>query len=99
MVQAISILEAIQDMDQNIDFEFTKLLAGDAHKKKTGAAMSPETIEAIRESNATLFAAVGATAKEVILPLRQHLDLFANIRPIKTYPNVPAIHRELDMVI
>ena len=31
--------------------------------------------------------------------LRKHFDLFANIRPAKSYPGLPALHKDVDLVI
>jgi 3-isopropylmalate dehydrogenase len=31
--------------------------------------------------------------------LRKHFDLFANIRPSRSYPTVPSVHKDVDLVI
>lgn len=31
--------------------------------------------------------------------LRKHFDLFANIRPAKSYPSLPSLHQDVDLVI
>src|ERR1700692_1722841 len=31
--------------------------------------------------------------------LRKHFDLFANIRPAKSYPGIPSLHQNVDLVI
>jgi 3-isopropylmalate dehydrogenase len=31
--------------------------------------------------------------------LRKHFDLFANIRPAKSYPTLPSVHQDVDLVI
>ncbi len=99
MTTAVSILELLAESRGNIAFEFTELPVGDELKARTGIAMPQGTVEAIRESDAALFAAVGETAKEVILPLRQALELYANVRPTKVYPNVPSLREEVDIVM
>ena len=99
MSTAVSILEILAERRGNIAFEFTELAVGDELKARTGIAMPQETVEAVRESDAALFAAVGETAKEVILPLRQELELYANVRPTKVYPNVPSLREEVDIII
>jgi len=98
MASAIDILESLEEKG-GIEFEFTEYPVGDELKARTGVAMPPGTIEKVGEADATLFAAVGETAKEVILPLRQELELYANVRPTKTYPNVPAVKCGVDLVI
>lgn len=94
-VSVLCKLETVED----ISFEFNELYAGDEYKAKTGIALPPETLDEVRKSDAALFAAVGETAKEVILPLRQKLDLYVNLRPTKVYPRVPAVKENLDIVI
>jgi 3-isopropylmalate dehydrogenase len=79
--------------------DFTEYNAGDEYKAKTGVALPPETIQGVKESNATLFVAVGNTAKEVILPLRQMFNCYANLRPAKAYPGVKAFKPNLDLMI
>jgi 3-isopropylmalate dehydrogenase len=98
MESAVSILEHVSDTG-GPGFEFTELQVGDEVKARTGVAMLPGTIQRVAECDAALFAAVGESAKEVILPLRQRLDLYANLRPTKVYPNVPHIREGVDMVI
>ena len=44
-------------------------------------------------------APVGESAADVIVVLRRKLDLFANIRPAKSYPNTPSLRDDIDLVI
>lgn len=83
----------------NIDFEYVYGEAGDEAEKIHGTPLPKETIKIIKESDACLFGAVGETAADVIIRLRQDLNLFANIRPVKSYPNTKAFFDDLDFVI
>ena len=98
MAAAVKVLEALAKKT-GLEFEFSLLYAGDEHKERTGVALPPETVEGVKASDACLFAAVGDTAKEVIIPLRQGLNLYANLRPAKAYPGVPAINPDVDIMI
>jgi 3-isopropylmalate dehydrogenase len=98
MAAAVKVLEALAEKT-GLEFEFSLLYAGDEHKERTGVALPPETVEGVKASDACLFAAVGDTAKEVIIPLRQRLNLYANLRPAKAYPGVPAINPDVDIMI
>ena len=98
MEAAVKVLEALAERT-DLKFEFSLLYAGDEHKEKTGVALPPETVEGVKSSDACLFAAVGETAKEVIIPLRQKLNLYANLRPTKAYPGVPVINPDVDIMI
>ena len=95
---AFSILQEIHD-NMGIKFEIKKLEAGDTVLKNTGNALSEETFEIIKNSDACLKAPVGESAKDVIVYLRRMLDLYANIRPANSYPNTPSLRDDIDLVI
>ena len=99
MSAAVSVLEALADARGDLNLDIVELQAGDAVKARTGVALPSETFESVKNSDACLFAAVGETSREVILPLRQRLDLYANVRPAKAYPNVPSLKEGVDLVI
>lgn len=94
----ISVLDTVNDK-LGVKIEITKLEAGDAALKKTGKALPNETLDIIKKSDACLKAPVGESAADVIVVLRRLLDLYANIRPAKSYPNMPALKENIDMVI
>ncbi len=94
----IDVLDMVNDK-LGVKVEVTKLQAGDAALKKTGKALPDETLEQIKKSDACLKAPVGESAADVIVVLRRLLDLYANIRPAKSYPNMPALKENIDMVI
>jgi len=95
---AVSVLETINDK-LDLKFEITKLQAGDQALKETGKALPEVTIDAIKNSDACLKAPVGECARDVIVVLRKMLDLYANIRPAKSYPHMPALRDDIDLVI
>ena len=95
---AISVLNTINDKF-DLKFEITKLSAGDKALKDTGKALPDETISVIKQSDACLKAPVGESAADVIVVLRRMLDLYANIRPAKSYPHMPALRDDIDMII
>ncbi len=95
---AISVLNTINDK-LDLKFNITKLSAGDKALEQTGKALPDETVNAIKESDACLKAPVGESAADVIVVLRRMLDLYANIRPAKSYPHMPALRDDIDMVI
>jgi len=95
---AIAVLETINDK-LGLKFSIKKLQAGDSALKQTGKALPEETLESIKQSHACLKAPVGESAADVIVRLRRMLDLYANIRPAKSYPNMPALRDDIDLVI
>jgi 3-isopropylmalate dehydrogenase len=95
---AVSVLDCINEK-YDMKFEITKLLAGDKALEITGNPLPDETINIIKDSDACLKAPVGECAADVIVVLRRMLDLYANIRPAKSYPHMPALRDDIDMVI
>ena len=95
---AISVLETIHDK-LDVKTKITSLDAGDSALEKFGKALPDETFQSIKSSDACLKAPVGESAADVIVVLRRKLDLFANIRPAKSYPNTPSLRDDIDLVI
>jgi 3-isopropylmalate dehydrogenase len=86
-------LEALE-----LPFEFVEGEAGDAVLEERGEALPQETYDLAANADATLFGAAGETAADVILPLREAVDSFANVRPARAYPGVDALRPETDLV-
>ncbi|MCF7891175.1 isocitrate/isopropylmalate dehydrogenase family protein [Candidatus Bipolaricaulota bacterium] len=82
-----------------VKLQFTEYPAGDAALEDLGAALPDETLAGAREADAVLLGAIGDSAADVVIRLRQELDTFVNLRPIKGYPGVDCICPEADMVI
>ncbi|MDH5440767.1 MAG: isocitrate/isopropylmalate dehydrogenase family protein [Candidatus Bathyarchaeota archaeon] len=93
----LGVLDAVQDRF-DLDLEFLKLEAGDACLEKRGVALPDETVKAIKSSHVCLKGPVGETAADVIVRLRMMFDLYANIRPIRSYPGVPSLRDDIDLV-
>lgn len=94
--QSIKILDAIAHQSGH-NFEYTYCLMGADAIDKTGNPLPDETIEACLKSDAVLFGAIGhpkydndpaakVRPEQGLLKLRKTLQLFANIRPVSTYP-------------
>lgn len=83
----------------NLDFNYIYGEAGDACLEKTGYALPEKTIEIVRNADACLFGAAGETAADVIVKLRQEMKMFANLRPVKSYPNTNSLAENIDFII
>lgn len=78
------------------DFTYHEALIGGIAIDQTGSALPDETLRLAEQSDAILLAAVGGpkwdnpTAavrpEQGLLKIRKHFGLFANLRPVKTYP-------------
>ncbi|MFX1519571.1 MAG: isocitrate/isopropylmalate dehydrogenase family protein [Promethearchaeota archaeon] len=94
----INVLETLSDK-YSFSLRFKEVFAGDIALKETGQALPSNAIDEIKKSSCCLKAPIGETARDVVLPLRQELNLFANIRPAKTILGIPSIHSGVDLVI
>jgi 3-isopropylmalate dehydrogenase len=89
--EAVKVLKAVGG-----SFEFEPAVVGGIAYDQTGHPLPPETLNLCKESDAVLFGAVGGPKYDSItdpalrpesgalLPLRRELNLFVNIRPVKT---------------
>ena len=82
-----------------IGFEYTFADAGDELADKTGIPLPQETIDIVKQSQACLFGAAGESAADVIVKLRRELDLYVNLRPVKSYPGTKSLFEDIDLVI
>jgi 3-isopropylmalate dehydrogenase len=82
-----------------IGFEYTFADAGDEFADKTGIPLPQETIDIVKQSQACLFGAAGESAVDVIVKLRRELDLYVNLRPVKSYPGTKSLFEDIDFVI
>lgn len=82
-----------------IDFDYVYGDAGDECLEKTGTALPSETLDIIRNADACLFGAAGETAADVIVKIRQEMKMFANLRPVKAYPNTDSLSDDIDFMI
>ena len=91
-------LDAIND-NSSVKFSLVHVEAGDGALTRYNNALPDFTLSAIRKSDACLKGPVGESAADVILVIRQLFDLYANIRPVKAYPNTNSLHNDVDLVV
>ncbi len=82
----------------NLTFNFSKALMGGAAIDETGEPLPQQTLETCRNSDAVLLAAIGGyqwdhlprkqRPETGLLGLRAGLELFANLRPAKIFPQL-----------
>jgi homoisocitrate dehydrogenase len=96
------ILEALP-ASLKLKFEFVDLKAGFETFQQTGTALPDKTVEVLKnECDGALFGAVSSPSTVVkgysspIVALRKRLDLYANVRPVKS---VMTAKNPIDMVI
>ncbi|HEX6999984.1 MAG TPA: 3-isopropylmalate dehydrogenase [Gammaproteobacteria bacterium] len=98
--QAVRVLEAV-GARLGIDFTFEDALLGGVAIDRTGVPLPDATLEACRSASAVFLGAVGGPKwdkgpghlrpEKGLLALRKGLDLYANLRPVKTAPELAAV--------
>ena len=89
----------LDKLDLNFSFEYGE--AGFECYNKNGVTLPEETIKIAKKSDATLFGASTSTPGQPspIINLRKELDVYANLRPIKSYRGVRSISDNIDFLI
>lgn len=88
--EAIKLMKTIAEYSE-FEFEFQEAPVGGNVWKKYGTNLPKKSYEIIKNSDALLFGAAGlpdlppGVAESVILKIRQGLDLYINLRPIKLF--------------
>ena len=83
--------------------EWEQAEAGAAMIEKYGTPLPDETIESIRRNGVALkgpvTTPVGTGFRSVNVAMRKIFDLYANVRPAKTYPGVISRYDNIDLVV
>ncbi|MFQ6122239.1 MAG: isocitrate/isopropylmalate dehydrogenase family protein [Dehalococcoidales bacterium] len=84
-------------------FHWDLAYAGAEVLDKYGTPLPDYALESIRKNRVALkgpvTTPVGSGFRSVNVALRKELDLYACVRPCKTYPGVPTLYRGVDIVI
>lgn len=93
-------LQILAELERNMDdvqLNYTHIRAGAAFYQETGEDITGEDFERARAADAILLGAMGhpdvrypdGTEIAPHLTMRTEYDLFASVRPVKAYPNIP----------
>lgn len=104
---SLRVLEAIQKRDSRLRFELVPLPMGWEAIRKVGVAMPDSTVGALEKCDAWIMgphdsASYPPSERAKRNPsgeLRHHFDLYANIRPARAYPGLPAVSPKMDLIV
>lgn len=86
-----------------VEIVWEEAAAGEGAMAAHGTPLPDETVEAIRRTGVALKAPittpVGEGFRSVNVGLRKALDLYANVRPVRTRPGLPVPYQNVDIVI
>jgi isocitrate dehydrogenase (NAD+) len=98
------VLAALAERTAGLAFDFEVHLAGSACYRETGDPLPASTVEAAKGADGVLAGAmdVAAIPKDVPNPLgrlRRQLDVFANLRPARTFRGVPTPMGQFNLIV
>ena len=86
-----------------VTFQWDIINAGASVIEKWGTPIPDSVLESIRENKVALkgpvTTPVGSGFRSVNVALRQQLELYACLRPCKTYPGVPTLYQKVDIIV
>jgi isocitrate dehydrogenase (NAD+) len=95
---AVRVLEAT-----GVSFQWEVVPAGEEAIKQFGTPLPEATLEAVRRNRVALkgpiTTPIGTGFRSVNVALRKELDLYACVRPCKTYPGVRSRYDDINLVI
>jgi 3-isopropylmalate dehydrogenase len=90
----------------DLEIAWTAIPIGRKAFDDLGTSMPDDTLDRLSALDGWVLGPIGHQAypkhPKAINPhpiLRKHFDLFANIRPSRSYPNLPSVHKDVDLVI
>ena len=109
---SLQVLQVLLERVSGLAIDFQQLEGGAAHYQKTGTALSDESMAICRKADAVLLGAIGlphvrypdGTEVSTQLDLCAEMDLYAGLRPIRSYPGLPRVltdkrAAQIDLVI
>ncbi|HNW39978.1 MAG TPA: isocitrate/isopropylmalate family dehydrogenase, partial [Candidatus Omnitrophota bacterium] len=86
-----------------VDIQWESVLAGQDALDQTGQLLPQNVLDSIKKNKVALkgpiTTPIGKGFRSVNVAIRQALELFACVRPAKTYPGVKSRFKDIDLVI
>ena len=100
--------EALEQVGAASAIDWFEIAVGRGALEASGDALPPESVAALRDSSGLVLGPVdhatyprrpGGPRQNPSGELRKHFDLFANVRPARTMPGIPAVGAGVDLVV
>src|ERR1043166_687985 len=86
-----------------VDVEWEKYFVGSAAISRFGDPLPPEVLESILRNKVALkgpvTTPVGTGFSSINVRLRKSLDLYANLRPVRSMPNIKTRYDDIDLIV
>ncbi|MFZ7104066.1 MAG: isocitrate/isopropylmalate dehydrogenase family protein [Peptococcaceae bacterium] len=105
--EAVKVLKKAVEKSKNIAIEWVELPIGYPSYQENGETLPAKTLETLYCLDGWILGPIGHMAypqndAKAINPhpiLRRQFDLVSNIRPTKSYPGLPCLYKDVDLVI
>jgi 3-isopropylmalate dehydrogenase len=87
-----------------LEIEWTELPLGKKGHELHGHTMPEFTVQALQKTDGFITGPIGHNAYPrndptwIMPPLRKRFDMYANVKPVKSYANVQSVHKGVDIV-
>jgi 3-isopropylmalate dehydrogenase len=87
-----------------LEIEWQELPLGLLGHRLHGHTMPQYTVERLEKTDGFITGPIGHNAYPrndptwIMPPLRKQFDLFASVKPVRSYPNLPSLHKNVDIV-
>ena len=101
--EAVKVMKAAA-AKTGLDIEWQPLPIGRRAHEQFGHTIPPGTDEKLRALHGWLMGPIGHSAYPqkdptwVMPPFRKTFELFASVKPVRSYPNIPSVHKDMDVV-
>ena len=101
--ECVKVMEAAAARS-GLEIEWQPLPIGRKAHEAHGHTMPASTVEALAGVDGWVQGPIGHNAYPrndptwINPPLRKKFELFANVKPVKSYPNLPSLHKDVDIV-
>ena len=101
--EAVKVMKAAA-AKTGLGIEWSEHAIGRRGHELHGHTMPELTVKALETTDGWICGPIGHGAYPrndptwIMPPLRKRFDLFANIKPVKSYPNIQSVHKDVDIV-
>jgi 3-isopropylmalate dehydrogenase len=105
--EAVAAIRAAVSSESGLDVSLHDFPVGWTSYLEHGHTLPAETLEGLQEMHGFLLGPIGYAAypkdrSECVNPhpiIRKRFDLFANLRPAKSHPDLPQVHENVDVLV
>jgi len=101
--EAVKVMKAAA-AKTGLEVRWQDLSIGKRGHDEHGHTMPQATVAALEKTDGWLCGPIGHNAYPrndptwIMPPLRKRFELFASVKPVRSYPNIPSVHKNVDIV-